>query len=404
MNPTENKEIRQVALLIAFATGLQLAENSFPQPLPGLKLGLANMITLLALVKLGFRTALEIALLRTLIASLVWGTFLSSGFLLSFVGALASTLVMGLLYRLAAPAGLSLVGISVAGAVAHCLAQIALVFLLLIRHPGVFVLLPWLIIGAVATGWITGLVTAQVCRKLHAAPDPAGYRNQVFGAFGERALPVRFFGRAASPKPPQQTLAPLIKIIVVLVLAVVILLAKNLWSFATLFAFLVALTSLAGVPARRLLRTFRGLIPLLLFSFIIPCCFIHTGAPLFHMGPVIITRDAFIASGVSASRILLLMLSAASLITPAPGELVAGLRACLSPLKYCGVRTERTAAIIAYSLSALPIVWEQSRRTIKAQNLRSKGIREWLPALAVVMATLYSTTLASGADAKGRLP
>jgi len=56
----ENTRMYKVALLVSMACVLQISESLIPHPIPGLRLGLANMLTLVALVTLGFRYALQI--------------------------------------------------------------------------------------------------------------------------------------------------------------------------------------------------------------------------------------------------------------------------------------------------------------------------------------------------------
>src|SRR4030042_1187275 len=143
----KNRQIKETAFLVACASVLQIAESLFPHPIPGIRLGLANIMTLVALVSIGFGAALEIAVFRTVISSFILGTFLSPSFFLSFSGALMSALVMGLTYQLSfvnRKVYLSFVGISVAGSITHNLVQISLVYFILIRHTGIFYLLPWL--------------------------------------------------------------------------------------------------------------------------------------------------------------------------------------------------------------------------------------------------------------------
>ena len=79
-------------------------------------------MTLIALVFLGFRAALEVTLLRILLGSVLGGTFLSPTFFLSLAGGLASVGIMGLLYREGRQV-FSLVGISVVAAYAHTTAR-----------------------------------------------------------------------------------------------------------------------------------------------------------------------------------------------------------------------------------------------------------------------------------------
>ncbi len=169
LDSAENKKTYKIAILVSIASVLQICESFIPHPIPGLRLGLANMLTLVALVTLGFRAALEIAVLRTILSALIMGTFMSPTFILSFLAAVASSLVMGMLYWMSAfhrRYRLSLIGISILGALSHNMVQLCLAYLLLVKHRGIFVFAPWLCIGAVVMGLITGVVARRVCIRL----------------------------------------------------------------------------------------------------------------------------------------------------------------------------------------------------------------------------------------------
>ena len=166
---TNNSNVYKVALLVSLACVLQIAESLIPHPIPGLRLGLANIITLVALINLGFGYALEITVLRTVVSSFMMGSFMSPGFMLSFAAGVMSTLTMGFLYWLAHAKKqhlFSIVGISIAGALVHNITQICLAYFIMIKHAGIFIFLPWLSIGAVFIGWFTGVVSSKICLKL----------------------------------------------------------------------------------------------------------------------------------------------------------------------------------------------------------------------------------------------
>ena len=112
-----------LAIFIATAAAVNIAESLIPHPV-GLKLGLANMVTLIGLVSMGRKFAFKVAIGRVILSSILLGTFLTPTFYLSFSGALVACVSMILLYR---PLGkISLVGVSVVGAVMHNMAQLAL--------------------------------------------------------------------------------------------------------------------------------------------------------------------------------------------------------------------------------------------------------------------------------------
>lgn len=178
------KKIVYISVLIAVASTLQIVESLFPHPLPWLRLGLANMITLTSLVIFGYAVAIQVAVLRTILSSFLLGTFFTPGFFLSFSGALVSALVMGGVYSLGrigksnpSPQylfGFSIIGVSILGAVSHNVTQLFLAYLFLIRHKGVFLTLPFLIVAAVVTGFITGYGANYLSREMRKITIEAG--------------------------------------------------------------------------------------------------------------------------------------------------------------------------------------------------------------------------------------
>lgn len=155
-----------LALLTVMAGVLHLVEASLalPVPIPGCKLGLANILSLYVLVRFGLKDALLVAVLRVFLGSLLSGTLFSSSFFMAFSGALAACLVMYFAKRCLKV--FSLVGVSVLGAVAHNIAQLA-VAALIIGSGAIWYYLPYLIIFAVFTGSFTGLIVRYLVEGLN---------------------------------------------------------------------------------------------------------------------------------------------------------------------------------------------------------------------------------------------
>lgn len=156
----------RVALLSAYALVLHGFETLVPTPIPWLRIGLANIITLVALVLYGFRIAMMVTLIRVMIASLFTGTFLGPAFILSLGGGVASTAAMGLLQvlfrNMFGPVGLSL-----AGAFVHNSAQLALAYLLFIRRiEAVLLISPVILLIGTLAGFANGVVSDMLIKKL----------------------------------------------------------------------------------------------------------------------------------------------------------------------------------------------------------------------------------------------
>ena len=170
---TPTVEDRRIARQAAAAIVLTVAEAAIPLPLPGVKPGLANIVTLVVLARWGWREAVWVSLLRVLAGSLLLGQFLAPGFFLSLSGALASLVSLGLAVRLPAR-WFGPVSHSILAAFAHIGAQLVVARLWLVPHDGVFYLTPVFALAAVVFGLINGLIAARLLRELQAAQRPAG--------------------------------------------------------------------------------------------------------------------------------------------------------------------------------------------------------------------------------------
>jgi len=156
----------RIALLSAYAIALHGFESLLPTPIPWLRLGLANIITLVALFLYGLRVAMMVTLIRVTLASLFAGTFLGPGFLLSMGGGITSTLAMGYVLYLS-PRIFSPVGLSVIGALFHNIAQLLLAYVIIIQRLGAVLLIgPFIILLGVLTGTVNGIIAGFIIRNL----------------------------------------------------------------------------------------------------------------------------------------------------------------------------------------------------------------------------------------------
>lgn len=165
--PPSARRLTRCAVLTALALALSAADSLIPLtlllPLPGLKLGLANLVTVYALCCLSRREALLILVCRCLLGALVGGRI--SGLAFSLTGGLLALGVMAVLLRLPV---LSLFGVSVAGAAAHNTGQILAAMVVLgSRAPLVY--LPPLLLCSLITGAATGAVSILLVHRVPAA-------------------------------------------------------------------------------------------------------------------------------------------------------------------------------------------------------------------------------------------
>lgn len=127
-----------------------------PVPIPGIKLGLANVIVVIAMYFVGNKAAMSVSAIRVVVSSLLFGGF--SGFLYSISGATASFIVMAFVKKIRCS---GMLGVSILGGVFHNLAQIAVAALIL-QTVGLVYYIPVLLISGVITGIIIGMI-AKYC-------------------------------------------------------------------------------------------------------------------------------------------------------------------------------------------------------------------------------------------------
>jgi heptaprenyl diphosphate synthase len=161
-----NRKIIQLALLVSMAGVLHFIETILPIPLPipGFKLGLANIITLFVIVVYGLREALLVSFLRTTLGTLMAGSLFSLPFLMGLAGAVAACLIMYVVFHRLTPL-FSLIGVSILGAVGHNAMQL-LIAMAVLNLADLIFYFPYLVLFAVGTGTVTGLIIAGVLRKL----------------------------------------------------------------------------------------------------------------------------------------------------------------------------------------------------------------------------------------------
>jgi heptaprenyl diphosphate synthase len=159
----------RIALLSAYAIGLHGFESLLPTPIPWLKLGLANIISLITLMLYGMRPAIMVTLIRVVVVSLFTGTFLGPAFILSLAGGLISTFAMGSVLFLS-PRLFSVVGISLIGAFFHNITQLFLAYFLFIqRIEAILLITPIFLLLGTLTGAVNGVISDILIKNLKIA-------------------------------------------------------------------------------------------------------------------------------------------------------------------------------------------------------------------------------------------
>ena len=160
------KRIARYALLVSLAMVLSWLESLivFPGLLPGMKVGLTNLVVVFALYRMSPRDAAAVSLARVALVSLTFGNAYS--FAYSLAGAALSLAVMTGLKR---TGRISILGVSIAGGVCHNLGQLGVAMAVLgTARLGRY--LPWLMAGGVAAGTAVGAAGGIVVDRVRPLP------------------------------------------------------------------------------------------------------------------------------------------------------------------------------------------------------------------------------------------
>lgn len=159
----DRHEIMLTALVL-LSVYLSLGESLIPKPFPWMKLGLANIATIIALEKYSSKMAMEIVILRVIIQGIMLGTVFTPSFIISLIAGIIATGSMIFLYRFRK--FFSLISISIVSAFFHNAVQLIIVYFLMFRNINlnsraiIFFVMAFLGLGIVS-GAITGFIVEK---------------------------------------------------------------------------------------------------------------------------------------------------------------------------------------------------------------------------------------------------
>jgi uncharacterized membrane protein/energy-coupling factor transporter transmembrane protein EcfT len=363
----------RLSVLIATAAVFQLSESMLPYPIPGLRLGLANIISLIILFQFGYKPALVVTLLRTVVSSFIIGSFLSPGFVLSFTAGLASISVAAFCLRLSAYIPflqLSPLGVGIIGAFVHNMVQLLLAYVMFFNHPGIFVLVPWLTLGSVVLGALSGSLATAVLNRL--SKESEQLANIPFSA-------PSFENRTYQPGDSLIHRCPVVvKIAFVLIATLLTVFYENLFFYTFVFFVINALIILSSLGYWQVFSVLKKLWSIILGAFLLPLFFNHGSQELINTSFGTLHVEAFLSSVIFSMRIILLALLSNLLArTTSVESFTSGIRIYLKPFDLIGLNSTNIAENISNSLSALPRVWVEMRSVLnfllagKPKNLKT---------------------------------
>lgn len=154
----QTKKMTLLANFLAIAIVLNIIESAIPViPVPGAKLGFANIVTLVILYMYTFKDSAAITILRVLLVSVLTAKLLNPVFFMSMSGAILSMLAMGFFKK---TNFFGVLGVSVLGSVFHCIGQIA-AGMFVIGSTAVVLYLPIMLFLSIPAGVLTGVIAQR---------------------------------------------------------------------------------------------------------------------------------------------------------------------------------------------------------------------------------------------------
>lgn len=158
--PRSAGHLTRIAFLAAIGIALYVLESLVPGPAPFLKIGLANVSSVLALMTLSASDVFLVVGTRVVVGSLLVGTLFGPSFVIAIGSGMAAAAAMWA--ARAAGNTFSVVGVSLIGSVTHVVVQVVLVMVLFVRDTSLLILLPILLLSAIVGGLIVGFISLKL--------------------------------------------------------------------------------------------------------------------------------------------------------------------------------------------------------------------------------------------------
>lgn len=162
MKITSTKRFVYITLLSAMAITINILESTLIPTMPfGIRIGLANIIALITIEILGIKEMLIVNAMRVVIGNLLRGLIFGTTFWIALGGVILSSLFLILCYKFKS----SLLFMSLVSSVAHTVGQVFVV-MFIYNQTSMIAIVPYLLIGAIPTGILTGIVAKEALKRV----------------------------------------------------------------------------------------------------------------------------------------------------------------------------------------------------------------------------------------------
>ena len=401
LTPEAERRWTRVGVLAAFAMLLGYLETFIPIPIPGVKLGLANIPVLVALASDDVAGAACIATVKVLASGLLFGSPIMMAY--SAAGTALALVVMAPLSKLKT---MRLVMTSIVGAIAHEAGQLAVASVLL-GTSLVWVATPVLLVAGCITGALCGVVANRVAASLERKIDTSSSEEDGGGALPSPDERVGAGGLLPARAGSRWHVNAKIAIVVFIVYCIVTLHASG--APALIGCLLVAAVAcvVGGVKPKSLARAIRPVAAILVITFVAQVINLQQGTVLFSIGPVAITEEALVATATMVARLVALTAASIAFMHLVRIEdLVAGLARPPASLRKIGLHTEGLALALSVALQTLPVLADTADKRFGGLSGKLFSPSFWNRELPLLVAELYelNSRASSGNEASADTP
>ena len=377
LGPQERLRWVRIGALGAVAMLLGYLETFLPIPIPGVKLGLANIAVLVLLARGDAAGACWVALIKVLASGLLFGSPITMAY--SAVGTLLSLLVMVPLSRLRTMRPWMT---STVGALAHEAGQL-LVAQTLLGTPLVWYGAPPLLVAGCATGVLCGMVAQRAARLLDEGAQDAADPMMQDATEDAGKIPATGTPRGKAHVDPR------VALVVLITFALFTLHLHALAPLAVALAVAAAACAWAQVTSREVLAALAPTAFICGVTFVAQVLTLHDGTAAFQVVGLVVTYDALRATGMAALRLVALVCaSVAYTHLQGADQMTGALRWFLAPLESFGLRLEGPLLALDVALGILPLLAGESGN-LRSQLRGAGGISVTLDALPRLVVHVY---------------
>ena len=370
LSPTQVERWTRIGALSALAMLLGYLECFIPIPIPGVKLGLANIAVLVALAAHDLPGAFFVGFVKVLATGLLFGNPVTLAY--SLTGTLLAFAFMAPLSLLPT---MRLWMVSVVGALAHEAGQLMVAHALL-GTPLVWYSAPLLAVAGCITGLLCGIAAERTAGLLLDAM-PTGVCLEDTGPKAEAPIKP---DAGATPREPHAARAVLLMGLYLL-FVVVVMHARSNVALATCLTTTLATCLAARLSPHALVAALAPTLPIALVTFVAQMASTQQGTPLVTLGSLTLTAEALRETLVMLVRLCSITCTSVAVMALAGRDgLAAGARALLGPLRACGVPTQGPELALATAMSLATAIAESLPETDRRALLSREFWTEELPA------------------------